>query len=191
MSQRQVDYKTLHFILDNIDNSRKVSTAVYRIKSSLIDLVLDKAINEQQFYKITSMLTPQSRSPMWEKYFIIKNGCKKVKSNENKGDFEKNGFFYEYKASGYSQDGSVNIVQIRLWQKCNYVIQSISDDSILTFILSHEEMVIGTNLLKATVAHGTKQISKVNKHNELRMTFFPDSKDWNRWVNNYKDRKFL
>jgi len=192
MNQRQVDYKTtLDFILKNIDNSRKVSTAVYKIKNSLIDLALGKEINEQQFYKITSMLTPQSRSPMWERYFITKNGCKKVKSNENKGDFEKNGVFYEYKSSGYNQDEAIHIVQIRLWQECNYVIQSISDNSILTFILSHEEMVLETNLLKATVAHGTKQISKVNKHNELRMTLFPDSEDWIRWIDKYKDRDFL
>ncbi len=180
--------KTLHFILENIDNSRKVITAVYEIKSYLVDSVLNKKINEQQFYKITSMLTPQSRSSMWEKYFRIKNGYKNVKPSENKGDLEKDGIFYEYKSSGYNQDGATHIVQIRLWQKCNYIIQSISDDSVLTFVLSHEEMVAETNLLKASIAHGTKQVSEVNKHNELRMTLVPDSKDWDRWIKKYKDK---
>lgn len=85
--------------------------------------------------------------------------------------------FYKYKPSGYNQDGSIHIVQIILWQKCNYVIQFISDNNILTSVVLNEEMAAETSLLKAISAHGAKQVSKVNKHNELRTTLFPNSKD--------------
>ena len=143
-------------------------------------------ITEQEFYKITSVLTPQSRSPIWENYFRKKHGCRPVKKNDNRGDFEKDGKYYEYKASGYNADNSVHIVQIRLWQNCDYVIQAISDDVVMTFILSHSEMEKETELLNASSAHGTEEVSSVSQHVELRMTLKPDTEDFNRWIKLYE-----
>ena len=105
--------KTIHYILDNIDESRKVKDSAVSIKEKLIDLILGQLISEQVFYKISSVLSPQSRSPLWEKYFIKKHNCEIVSKDEDRGDLKKNGRYYEYKCSGYNQDNSVNIVQIR------------------------------------------------------------------------------
>ena len=120
--------KTISYILDNIDESRKVKNCAFSIRKKLIDLTLEQVISEQEFYRISSVLSPQSRSPMWEKYFIKKHDCEKVSKNEDRGDFKKNDIYYEFKCSGYNQDNAVHIVQIRPWQDCDYIIQSISND---------------------------------------------------------------
>ena len=80
---------TIRYILDNIENSRKVLSSAVSIKDKLIDLTFDQIISEREFYKISSVLSPQSRSPMWEKYFIAKHDCEKVKKSEERGDFKR------------------------------------------------------------------------------------------------------
>ena len=155
--------KTIRYILDNIDQSRIVLNSVVSIRKKLIDLTFEQVISEQEFYKISSILTPQSRSPMWERYFIEKHNCKKVNKKDERGDFKKNGRYYEYKSSGYNQDNSVHIVQIRPWQECDYIIQSISDDGATTFVLTHAEMMLEMEKLKAARAHGTQTL--VNNEN--------------------------
>ena len=185
MDRKELLNETLSFILDNIDESRKVKMSVESIKDELIDLTLQKVITEREFYKISSVLLSQSRSPMWEKYFIKNHGCERVNKNEDRGDFKKNGMYYEYKSSGYNQNNSVNMIQIRLWQDCDYIIQSISDDGAITFVLTRAEMELEIKKLKAASAHGTKKALEFNKNKELRMSLKRNSADWNRWINSY------
>ena len=176
--------KTIRYILDNIDHSRRLKDSAESIKDELIDLTLREEISEQDFYKISSVLTPQSRSPLWQNYFIKKHDCEIVSKDENRGDFKKNGRYYEYKCSGYNQNNSVNMVQIRPWQDCDYIIQSISNDEATTFVLTHADMMLEMKELKASRAHGTRDL--VNNENiEYRMTLKRDSADWDRWINNY------
>ena len=177
--------ETISFILKNIDNSRMVLNSVASIRDKLIDLTFDEVISEGDFYRISSILTPQSRSPMWQNYFIQKYDCEKVSKNVDRGDLKKNGRYYEYKASGYNLGNSVNIVQIRPWQDCDYIVQAISDDGATTFVLTHEEMMLEMKVLNASVAHGTKTVVSDNKKIEYRMTLNIGSDDWNRWINNY------
>ena len=94
--------KTIRYILDNIDHSRRLKDSAESIKDELIDLTFRQEISEQDFYKISSVLSSQSRSPLWEKYFIKKHDCEKVSKDEDRGDFKKNGTYYEYKSSGYN-----------------------------------------------------------------------------------------
>ena len=122
MNRKELN-ETISFILDNIDNSRIVLNSVASIRNQLIDLTLEKQeISEQDFYKISSVLSTQSRSPLWENYFIKKYDCERVSKNEDRGDFKKNGKYYEYKSSGYNLGNSVNMLQIRPWQDCDYVL---------------------------------------------------------------------
>lgn len=185
MSSIMVSRATIRYILDNINRAREVTAAVYGIRKSLVDLAMKGDISEREFYKISSVLTPQSRSPMWERYFREKHACAPVKKAQNKGDFEKDGKHYEYKASGYNADGAVHVVQIRLWQNCDYVVQAVSDDGAVTFVLSHAEMRAETKRLNATTAHGTKEVSGASRHVELRMTLKPGTEDWARWMRLY------
>lgn len=145
-------------------------------------------IGERDFYRITSMLTPQSRSAIWQNYFIKKHGARKIKATENRGDFEKNGTYYGYKGSGFNKDNVVHIVQIRLWQNCDYVIQSISDDGAVTFMLEHKEMKYETLKVPANPAHGTKLVTESSQHVELRMTFKCGLDVWDRWIDRYANR---
>ena len=173
------------FILDNLKKTREIPAQAYKIKTHLIPLCINGSLSEPEFYSISSLLTPQARSPMWQNYFIKKYACEKIKSDLNKGDFKKNNTYYEYKASGYNQDNALHIVQIRLWQECDYVIQSITDAKVVTFVIEHREMNSEKALLCIYVAHGKKAMAKVNQHNELRGTVFRDTAHWDRWDNKY------
>ena len=185
MNQKELK-DTIRYILDNIDESRKVLNSVVSIRKKLIDLTIeDQVISEQDFYKISSVLSTQSRSPLWENYFIKKHDCERVKKEEDRGDFRKNGRYYEYKSSGYNQDNSVHMLQIRPWQDCDYIIQSISDDGATTFVLTHKEMLFEMKKLKAAPAHGTKEVVADNEKIEYMMRIKRDSADWHRWINNY------
>lgn len=180
---------TIRYILDNIDESRRVLNSVVSIRKKLIDLTIeDQVISEQDFYKISSVLSTQSRSPLWENYFIKKHDCERVKKEEDRGDFKKNGRYYEYKSSGYNQDNSVHMLQIRPWQDCDYIIQSISDDGATTFVLTHAEMMFEMKKLKASPAHGTRKALVNNKNIEYMMALKRDSADWQRWINNYRKK---
>lgn len=178
---------TIRYILDNIDESRRVLNSVVSVRKQLIDLTLEEqVISEYDFYKISSILSTQSRSPLWENYFIKKHDCERVKRNEDRGDLKKNGRYYEYKSSGYNQDDSVHILQIRPWQDCDYIIQSISDDGATTFVLTHAEMMLEMNKLKASPAHGTRKALVNNENIEYMMTVKRGSVDWDRWIGNYR-----
>ena len=106
---------------------------------------------------------------MWENYFIKKHGCERVRKEEDRGDFKKNGRYYEYKSSGYNQDNSVHMLQIRPWQDCDYIIQSITDDGATTFVLTHAEMMFEMKKLNASPAHGTKEVVADNEKIEYMM----------------------
>ena len=183
------DYQTIRFILENLNNTRGVINEVIKIKNKLIDLVLSKKLREIDFYKMTSLLTPQSRSPLWEKYFIKKHGAKKVGKNENKGDLFLKGKYYEYKVSGYNLGDKFHLVQIRIWQGCDYIFQHPSDDTIKTFILSHENMVKEMRLCRSTSAHGTRKANKDNKNVENRITLTVGDENWKRWIKLYSNIK--
>ncbi len=187
---RQKVLSRVRYILSNIHIGEDLKNTAYEIRNDLIALVLTGSLAENEFYRITSLLTPQSRGPLWEKYFIAKHDCKKVHKNDGRGDIEKDGKFYEFKASGFNRDGGLNIVQIRLWHDCDYIIQSISSEGAVTFVLSHEEMMREANLLSAQVAHGTKEVTAEKKFIELRLTVKKDSDDWNRWINKYQNSHF-
>ncbi len=186
MNQKELN-ETISFILDNIDSSRIVMNSVASIRHQLIDLTIEEqVISEEDFYKISSVLSTQSRSPLWENYFMKKHDCERVNKSEDRGDFKKNGRYYEYKSSGYNLDNSVNMLQIRPWQDCDYIIQSISDDGATTFVLTHAEMMLEMDKLKASPAHGTRKALVNNENIEYMMAVKRDSTDWDRWINNYR-----
>ena len=129
-------------------------------------------------------MSAQSRSPLWEKYFRIKNNCEIVPKNENKGDFKKDNKYYEYKISLNDQI-NFRLIQIRPWQDCDYIIQFVTFEKIYTFILTKEEMMKEIKLCKAGYAHGTKEANKDNTNIEYTMTIKKDTGNWQRWIDKY------
>ena len=171
-------------ILTNIDNVRKLIRDVVRIREYLIGFCLEGHITEIEFYAISSLLSSQSRSPLWEKYYREKHGAVKVKATENAGDFKLNGKNYEYKVS-LNEEDLLHMVQIRLWQGCDYIIQSIQTDKVYTFELLHEQMKQELKNIGATPAHGTTEANKSNTNVELRATLEVGGSDWDRWISHY------
>ena len=144
-----------------------------------------------EYFKITSLLTSQSRSPLWEKAFIMKSGAEKVDAKDNKGDFLLNGIYYEYKISGPNKGDLLHMVQVRLWQNVSYIIQYVDPNfELVTFELTHEQMEDELKRMNATAAHGTAEANKNNENVEFRTTIAPDSEDMKRWMANYKTDKY-
>ena len=67
MAERKT-LRTIGRILANAERVRDISRAAYEIRAELIPLALESAITEAQFYRVSSLLSPQARSPLWEKY---------------------------------------------------------------------------------------------------------------------------
>lgn len=179
------DVAVVRDVLDNFSLIKGVVAKVVEVKARLVNLCLDGHITEAEFYKVSSLLTPQSRSPLWERYFIAKHHCAKAHLSEDAGDLIMDGVHYEYKVS-CNDDGMMHIVQARLWQNCDYIVQSIQPDRhAITFTLSHAEMEKEMKLLRASVAHGTRTANVNNANVELRATVVIDSADWKRWTDNY------
>ena len=178
----------IQYILTNLEIVKKIKKAAFSLRKQLIDLTLEETISEIEFYKITSLLSPQSRSVLWQNYYNKKNNCTKVSVQENKGDFMVEGEYYEYKASGFNSNNTLNIVQIREWQNCSYVIQSIqSTGQVFTFRLTKNEMQQEVIICKATSAHGTKSSNVENQNIEKRITLkiTDDNESWRRWKSKY------
>ena len=175
------------FILDNFSRVREVADAAYEIRSCLIDLIVAGDISETDFYKIVSVLSPQSRSAIYQNYYIARNGREKIPANSDKGDFrDGDGQYAEYKASAQNQGDVLHIVQIRPWQKIDYyIVQKITGQRVFTFRLTKREMGKELKLCKAASAHGTKSAVAGNKNREFRMTIEPDSDNWKRWCKCY------
>lgn len=178
------DLKLIKNVISNYRLVKDILANIKKIKGKLVDLCLEGHITETEFYRVSSLLTPQSRSALWEKYFIIKHNALRVSANDNAGDFILDGTNYEYKAS-CNDDMLVHIVQVRLWQQCDYIIQVIMTEGVLTFRLTHKQMEREMEVLNASSAHGTKESNLNNKNVELRATFAIDGPHWDRWVREY------
>ena len=183
--------KTKQSIISEIDNILKNFSLindkikwVQNNKENILQLVLQDEITELKFYKLTSLLSTQSRSVLWEKYFKEKNQYETVSKNENRGDLKKSNKYYEYKVSLNDQI-NFRLLQIRIWQNCDYIFQFITFEKIYTFQLTKEQMVREMKLCGANSAHGTKESNKNNENIEYTMMVKKDSDNWLRWVNKY------
>lgn len=185
-----MDYKKL---IEGIDFNAlsHIKDLVYKNKNNITKEYVDGKVDEITYYKATSILTSQSRSPLWEKAFIAKNNAKKVSASLGKGDLFLDSKYFEYKISGANLGNELHIVQIRIWQNVGYIIQYVcADFSIITFELTHEEMKREIETLKMSAAHGTKEANEENGNIEYRVTLKPNSKDFKRWLRLYKTEKY-
>lgn len=176
----------ISYVLEHFDIVEKVRHFVFEIRKDLLSLALKNKITEKNFYKITSLLNPQSRSTLWQDYFVQKNQYEQVKAKEDKGDFKVGNKYYEYKVSGFNVGNVLHLVQIRPWQECSYIIQSIQKDKVFTFELTNKQMKKEIKLCHGSSAHGTKTANIDNKNKELRMTIKIGDSNWERWLKLYK-----
>ena len=173
-------------LLAFVDKADEIAALVRKVKPHLVESTLEGRLSERDFYRISSLLTSQARSPLCEKYYIKKRGFRAVGSQEDRGDFVDNaGEYVEYKMSAQNEDNALHVVQIRPWQKVRYVVQKITAERVFTFHLTHEQMSKELKKLKASVAHGAKKAAIANQNVEYRFTIEIGGEDWKRWISKY------
>ena len=171
-------------ILENFSLINNKIKWIQSNKENILQLVLQGEIKELSFYKLTSLLSTQSRSVLWEKYFKEKNEYQSVSKSANKGDLKKDNKYYEYKVSLNDQI-DFRLLQIRIWQDCDYIFQFITFENIYTFQLTKQQMIKEMRLCGVNFAHGTKESNRNNENIEYTMTIKKDSDNWQRWIDNY------
>ena len=174
-------------LLTFADKADEITALMRKVKPHLMESTLKGRLPERDFYRILSLLTSQARSPLCEKYYIKKRGFRPVSAREDRGDFvDSVGEYVEYKMSGQNQGNTLNVVQIRPWQKIHrYVVQKITAERVFTFHLTRKQMSEELKKLKASVAHGTKKATIANKNVEYRFTIGVGGEDWKRWISKY------
>ena len=178
---------TIKKTLETIDFI-KIKEAVDFVSLNKKEILMDfnnGKISEEEFYSATALLTPQSRSSLYENAIIFALNGTKNKAKDNIGDAKIDGTNYEIKVSGVNVDKCLHMVQLRPWQDTDYLIQFIDMDNKYTstyFVLTHDEMANEIKLLNANAAHGTEESNKENKNVEYRITLQKGSKEFLRWV---------
>lgn len=180
--------ETVDKLLTNVSVMRDFVADLKDIRYHFIPLIQEKIIKEHEFYLLGSFLRPQSYAPIFQKYLIWKLGAKNVKREENRGDFLLNSNYYEYKISVYNADQTLNVIQVRIWQRTDYIIQYLDKEynPPISFLLTHDNMKDELDRCKATSAHGTKAVNIDNVNIEYRFSFKKHSEFWDDWVRKYR-----
>ena len=187
-TQNSVNKKTQELLAD-YNTIKSGLNKAHSIRAVLAELCIEQSITEPEFYKLSSILIPQSRSFVCIEYFTKKHNGKSVKSSENRGNLKIGEKYYSFKSS-CNDNNKINIVQIRLWQECDFIVQHIEiGKKVTTFLLTREEMKKEV-MLMGTSAHGTEAANLTNQHKEMRISFEVSGDDWNRWIEKYQDERF-
>ena len=119
---------------------------------------------------ILDLLNPQAYGILMEKLHIrhFDKDISKVPARKDQGDFQNvYGDHYEYKFTTPNRAGKINFVQIRPWQKVDYVLEVLQPNNILElFYVPKSKMKVLLDKYSGN-AHGTKDAVKFNKNIEL------------------------
>lgn len=152
------------------------------------------------FCRIISILNSQKKALLIENWFNKKLGLHRLSPGLNAGDasdtviknriLTPNAITYEYKLSTTNEAKTLNLRQIRNWQRIDYYIVCYldyknPDKSILLKIskhdMAHEIMRLGTP------SHGTSNANKNNVNIEYSITVKLDSDTMKTWISKYSD----
>ena len=154
----------------------------------------------KEFIKHMSLLNPQSYGSRIENRIIRDSQNKKVPSAIGRGDMvSEGGSYYEIKNSIITEaNNSLNIVQVRLWQKVDYYLciaydlRDLENFKSYIFLLTHEEMKEQCKY-QANAAHGTGKANKNNENVEMRFSIPIDesNKVFQYWMKNFHKPNFF
>jgi len=145
------------------------------------------------FIKKMQFLSPKSFGTRIQNRIIEKNNFEKVSASEDKGDFEKDGKYFEFKTTILTPSNTgANFVNVRPYQKidgyyCLVANTNISPYETKQFYLTKEQMDKELELLNANVSNGTIKSNKENKNVSFRFTidFSTENESAVRWINEY------
>jgi len=175
------------------------------ISESLVDEIMSakkyfkSKRGEEELYEhyktgnLTSLLraflhcsSPQSFGPKFEKFYIRKNGFRKIPSNLDRGDFyiEHTNQYYEHKFSFAKVDSKnkFNFVQIRPHQSIDgYVLEVFSEEHEEMFTFNVPKFAMSLLLDEfGGLAHGTKDAVKENNRKEYALRGRIGGPLWNK-----------
>ncbi len=145
------------------------------------------------FIKKMQFLSPKSFGTRIQNRIIEQNNFEKVNASDDKGDFERDGKYFEFKTTILTlSNKGANFVNIRPYQNidgyyCLVVNTIVSPYETTQFYLSKEQMDRELNLIKANASNGTFESNKENKNVSFRFTidFSTQNEIAARWVSQY------
>jgi hypothetical protein len=136
-------------------------------------------------------LSPAMYGPRIEQKLSKELNLKRT-NDPDRGDVKSvDGNHFEIKASVFDLvKNKIDIVQIRIWQDCDYIIilidnSNFDDIKYQLYFLSKSDMEEELVLCKATSAHGTKKSNLNNSNKELRFSIKINGKHHKRWIEKY------
>jgi len=146
------------------------------------------------FIKKMQFLSPKSFGTRIQNRIIEKNNFDKVGASDDKGDFKKDGIYFEFKTTILTPSNTgANFVNVRTYQQidgyyCLVVNTNISPYETMQFYLSKDQMEKELEILKANPSNGTIASNKENKNVPFRFTinFAPGNKNAERWLSKYR-----
>ena len=151
-------------------------------------------LNEKEFIKKVSLLSPQSYGLKIEKYINKELNSNLVMAAKNRGDLNLKGRYIEVKSSIITKRNPfLNMVQIRLYQDldyylcCAFDVRDIYNYKSHYFLLTHDQMENEMKIVSSSNAHGTKDSIKNHENIELRYSLLisNNSGDFKRWKSKY------
>lgn len=145
------------------------------------------------FIKKMQFLSPKSFGTRIQNRIIEKNNFKIVSASKDRGDFEKDGKYFEFKTTILTPSNTgANFVNVRPYQEidgyyCLVVNTNVSPYETKQFYLTKEQMDKELKLLKANASNGTLESNKENKNLSYRFTidFSAENGSAVRWINEY------
>lgn len=143
-----------------------------------------------KFYvKMHLDIASQSYGTRIQNYLCHHAGANPVTAKEDRGDALSDfGVYHEIKASyKTANDTSYNFLQIRLWQKADYLFVAIDPDdgySAKYYKLTHRQAV-AEDLLIGNNCHGTVEANAKNLNVSRKLSFKENSEAHHRWNTNY------
>ena len=146
------------------------------------------------FLKKMQFLSPKAFGTRIQNRIIEKNNFNKVKASRDKGDFEYDGKYYEFKVSILNASNkAANFVNIRPYQDIEgyYLIvvnTNTSPYQTSQYYLSKAQMDKELEHLHAGAANGTKESNKANKNISYRFSIdlMGDNDNSRRWAKEYR-----
>jgi hypothetical protein len=142
------------------------------------------------FYAVMFLDVPsQSYGSRIENYLCSKINVEKVTGRCDRGDCVNiYGLYHEIKISYKSiNDGSYNFLQIRPWQRTNYLMLGIDPDNNFEaayYYLTHTQLLYENELI-GNNCHGTKESNEYNKNISRKFSFRENSDTHRRWISTY------
>ena len=129
-----MDFYKTHQIVNEHKAAKKEFMKLKKTKAGFEEIYEYCYKNESPNISIVRLLSSQSYGPLLEKLHIrhYNEDVVRVPPTDDRGDYKNFcNNYYEYKFTIASEEGNINFVQLRPWQKVDYVLEILQPNNIL------------------------------------------------------------